>query len=480
MSIPLIIIIVYMLLLLFCSWWVTKKKNSGESASNFLLAGQQLPWLLVSVTVAGLAVGGASTVGVAQNAYTRGISAGWYCFAWAISSAIYGLFFAGKYRTYSIKTINELVRKVYGEQLGLLTVLMQFFNNFAMNAMQIVAGGAILAALLPGVFSVPMAMLVSTAIFLAVAVVGGLWAASLSNIINITVIYAGLIIGVVTAFSHFGGTSAVLAALPESPHWYNLFSGMGPKAILAWVVSLTFSGMASQAMVQSSVAAKNSRQAKTGFLVAALIIIPVGVISPLFGLIAASQFPGLENAATALPSVMLSISPVVAGLALAGLWAADVSTATVLLVSQSTMLTRDIVVKYIKPDMSDRLQIIFSRVSMIVVAFLGFLLATTVKSILDAITTFMSIVSPLAIVCLLTLHFPKLARKSTALWVYLLGIPVFILIVLGVIPKVGGHAIYLTVAASLVGWLISLATDKRAIDVSVLYADGKIPEKAKK
>lgn len=77
MSIPLIIIIVYMLLLLFCSWWVTKKKNSGESASNFLLAGQQLPWLLVSVTVAGLAVGGASTVGVAQNAYTRGISAGW-------------------------------------------------------------------------------------------------------------------------------------------------------------------------------------------------------------------------------------------------------------------------------------------------------------------------------------------------------------------------------------------------------------------
>ena len=78
------------------------------------------------------------------------------------------------------------------------------------------------------------------------------------------------------------------------------------------------------------------------------------------------------------------------------------------------------------------------------------------------------------------MHFPKLARKSTALWVYLLGIPVFILIVLGVIPKVGGHAIYLTVAASLVGWLISLATDKRAIDVSVLYADGKIPEKAKK
>lgn len=479
MNIPLIIITIYMFALLFCSWWVTKKKASGESASNFLLAGQQLPWLLVSVTIAGLAIGGSSTVGVAQNAYTSGLSAGWYCFAWAIASAIYGLFFATKYRSYSIKTINELVRKVYGEKLGFLTVLMQFFNNFAMNAMQIVAGGAILAALMPGVFSIPVAMLVSTAIFLAVAVVGGLWAASLSNIINICVIYIGLFVGVTTAMSHFGGTEAVLSALPENPHWFNLFSGMGPKAILAWIVSLTFSAMASQAMVQSSVAAKNSRHARTGFLVAALLIIPVGFISPMFGLIAASQFPGLESAALALPSVVLSISPVVAGIALAGLWAADVSTATVLLVSQSTMLTRDIVVKYIKPNMSDRAQIIFSRISMIVVALMGFLLATTVKSILDAITTFMSIVSPLAIVCLLTLHFPKLARKSSALWIYLCGVPVFVLTVLGVIPKVGGHAIYLTVAASVVGWIISLIVDRRPIDVSVLYEDGKIPEKIK-
>ena len=31
----------------------------------------------------GLAIGGASTVGIAQNAYTAGLSAGWYDVAWA-------------------------------------------------------------------------------------------------------------------------------------------------------------------------------------------------------------------------------------------------------------------------------------------------------------------------------------------------------------------------------------------------------------
>lgn len=477
MNIALIIITAYMFALLFCSWWVTKKKASGADASSFLMAGQQLPGFLVAVTVAGLAIGGSATVGVAQNAYSRGLSAGWYCFAWAFANLIYGAFFAKKYRSYSIKTVNELVRKVYGEKVSFVTVLMQFFNNFAMNAMQIVAGGAILAALLPEVFTTTTAMLVSTIIFVAVAVVGGMWAASLSNVINITVIFFGLFTGVITAFNHFGGWGTVMSKLPENPHWFNLFSGMGAKTIMAWLVSLTFSALASQAMVQSAVSARDAKQARIGFFVAALLIIPVGFICPFIGLIAASEFPGLANAALALPSVMLSISPVVAGLALSGLWAADVSTATVLLVSQSTMLTRDLIVKYIKPDLSDKAQIVVSRVSMIAVALLGFLLATTVKSILDAITTFMSVVSPLSVTCILTIQFPKLARKSTAAWVYALGCPTFLLITLGIIPKIGGHAIYLTVLASIIGWLISLIADKRPIDTSVLYADGKVPEK---
>lgn len=469
MNIPLIIIACYMCALLFCSWWVTQKKKSGADASSFMMASQQLPWLLVAVTVAGLAIGGSATVGVAQNAYSKGLSAGWYCFAWAIACALYGRFFAGKYRSYTIKTVNELVRKVYGEKLGLVTVFMQFFNNFAMNALQIVAGGAILASLLPDVFTTTSAMLVSTAIFLCVAVVGGLWAASLSNVINVCVIYFGLIVGTITAFAHFGGVGNVIGTLPENPHWFNLFSGMGSKAILAWIVSLSFSALASQAMVQSAVSARDEKHARRGFYTAAALIVPVGFICPLIGMIAASQFPGLASSAQALPSVMLSISPIVAGLALSGLWAADVSTATVLLVSQSTMLTRDLVVKYIKPDMGDKAQIIFSRVTMIVVAFLGYLLATTVTDILNAITTFMSVVSPLAVVCILTLHFPKLARKTTAHFVYLFGCPTFILIALGIIPKVGGHAIYLTVAASIVGWLVSLIADKRPIETEVLY-----------
>lgn len=77
MNIALIIVVVYMLLLLFVAWASTMFRRN-KSAESFLLADKQLSWPLVGVMIAGIAVGGSSTVGIAQNAYTTGISAGWY------------------------------------------------------------------------------------------------------------------------------------------------------------------------------------------------------------------------------------------------------------------------------------------------------------------------------------------------------------------------------------------------------------------
>lgn len=469
MNIQLIIVTVYMVLLLGASWWITKLKKSGESASNFLLAGQQLPWYLVAVTVAGLAIGGAATVGVAENAYTRGISAGWYTGAWAITTIFYGIMFAKKYRSLTVKTVNELVSKVYGSKIGLVTLSMQLVFNFAMNAMQIVAGGAILTALLPGMFKLDTAMLVSTVIFLAVASVGGLWAASLSNMINVIVIYVGIILGVVFGVNKFGGMTSINATLPTGGTWYEIVGGMGITVVMAWIVSLIFSATTSQALVQTSVSALDGKTAKKGFLFAALIIFPVGFIAAMFGVIAASKIPGLESAKLALPSVLMQINPIVSGFTLAALWAADVSTSTVLLVSQSTMLTRDVVVKYFKPDLSDKHQIVVSRLFMGFVSFLGYLLATRVTSILKTITTFMAVMSPLAVVIFVTLYLPKYARKNTATLVYLFGMTAFILVAgVKVIPAVGGHPIYVTAIASIFGWILSVLTDKREVDTSVL------------
>ena len=64
---------------------------------------------LIAVTIIGLAVGGASTIGVSEHAFRVGLSAGWYTIAWALGAIVMGMFMAKKYREQNITTIRNLL-----------------------------------------------------------------------------------------------------------------------------------------------------------------------------------------------------------------------------------------------------------------------------------------------------------------------------------------------------------------------------------
>ena len=97
-NVALMIVVAYMVVLLLVSWYAGLRQRN-KSAASYLFAGKQLTWPLVGVMIAGIAVGGASTVGIAQNAYTMGMSAGWYNAAWAAGALVMGLFFAERMRS---------------------------------------------------------------------------------------------------------------------------------------------------------------------------------------------------------------------------------------------------------------------------------------------------------------------------------------------------------------------------------------------
>ena len=72
--------ILYIIALFGISWFA--KKRSEGNAENYALAGRRLSAPLIAVTIIGLAVGGASTIGVSEHAFRVGLSAGWYTIAW--------------------------------------------------------------------------------------------------------------------------------------------------------------------------------------------------------------------------------------------------------------------------------------------------------------------------------------------------------------------------------------------------------------
>ena len=109
MSIQLVIVCLYIAMLFGISFWVKNRASKGSTA--YLLAGRKLGSVLIAVNITGLAVGAASTVGVAERAFSIGMAAGWYNAAWAAGAVVMGLFAAGRLRAMKVSTIPEFFEK---------------------------------------------------------------------------------------------------------------------------------------------------------------------------------------------------------------------------------------------------------------------------------------------------------------------------------------------------------------------------------
>ncbi|WP_441351109.1 sodium:solute symporter family transporter, partial [Treponema endosymbiont of Eucomonympha sp.] len=153
--------------------------------------------------------------GVAQTAYTKGLSAGWYNGAWGAGGIFVGLFAAGYLRKMRVKTVPEMVGLMYGPKTRFLSVISQLLVMITITSLQYVAGGAILSALMPDVFpSLRHGMVVTAAIFVLITVMGGYWASGLTNLVNVVVIYIGIIAALFQTFGRFGGLESIKASLP--------------------------------------------------------------------------------------------------------------------------------------------------------------------------------------------------------------------------------------------------------------------------
>jgi SSS family solute:Na+ symporter len=454
MSIQLGILIVYVALLLALAAWATRLQKSGAAASGnkmlaYLLAGRNMPWFIIAVMLVGLAVGGASTVGVAQTAYTKGFSAGWYNAAWGAGGVFVGLFAASYLRKMKVKTIPEMIGLMYGPKTRFVGVINQLLVMISITSMQYVAGGAILTALLPKVFpTLQSGMIASAVIFIAITVVGGYWASGLTNLINVVVIYVGIIIALVQTLGRFGGLEGIKASLPAGDQWFAWVGsasggGLGPTAVIGFVAVMITMAVSTQAVAQISFAAKDEKAAKKGFLAGGLLILPAGFLCAIFGIVAAAKFPGI-NAGLALPTIAAELSPFVGGIFLAALWAADISTAIGLLMGCSTLVLEDIIKKAYKKPIQGSHQMIVSRLTVLCVSVLAFLLALTVQSIVQTITTALAITTSFTILILANIYLPKFCKYAAGLPIMVASLVIWLVWTFApqVRPMWGGQLVY--------------------------------------
>jgi SSS family solute:Na+ symporter len=463
--IPAAIVLLYVVVLVAVTAWAGRLPSARAGVLGYLLAGRQVPASVTAAMLTGLAVGGASTIGVAEQAYTRGISAGWYNAAWGAGAFVMGLVFAARYRRLELTTIPEFLGRFYSRPGRVLGVIGQLGIQIVVTSLQYVAGGAILSSVMPAVFTLRTGMVATALLFIGVTLVGGFWAAGLTNVANVLVIYVGVGIAVVMTLVKVGGIGGLAHGLPAGHPGFDPF-GVGADQILAWFLVMVTTVVSMQSVVQISFAGRDERASRTGFLWGAAIIFPVGFISALIGMAAAVLHPGIPPA-EALPRTVLDLPPAVAGLALAGLWAADISTACALLLGSATLVSHDILGHRGQAGRDAGRERLTCRVTVAAIGALTFVLALSVSGILKVLLAGLTLSTAYALIVIATMFAPGLCRRSSATWT-LLATMVSLLVWLAVPSARLGlpHPIYATWLASLVAFGLVAAFDRRPIQPS--------------
>lgn len=419
MSIQLFIVCAYVFLLFAISLYAKKRADKG--ATEYLFAGRKLGPVLVAVNITGLAVGAASTVGVAENAYSVGLAAGWYNAAWAAGALIMGLVAAGKYRALKATTIPDLFERYYDTKGRVISAVGLLIIMLVITSLQYLAGGAILSALLPDIFSFKGGMLTSAVVFIGITLIGGLWSSGLSNIVSVILIYLGVLYSTYAAVDQVGGMTALISQLPADKDWFNPFAGFPMAIVIGWFVVMITQAITAQGPVQIACGARDAASARKGFVWGAALIFPIGFLCALLGIVAKVSFPGIK-ATMALPSVVMGLDPVVSGITLAAMWAADISTACTILLGAGTLFSQDIYKRFVKPGISGKDFLFVNRITILVCGIITLWFAFNAVGILKTMLAGLSLTTALTVVFLFTIFMPEVCRRSSAFYTTLAGL----------------------------------------------------------
>ncbi len=363
MNWQLIIIILYFALTMLLGVLASRKNQSNDS-----FVGVGMGVFAIVCVACGQWLGGTATTGCSEAGYNYGMSGWWYTIANGVGMLMMGLFFAEKYRQYGEVTIPGIIEKVVGPKSRTICSALLIFVMIAVGLSQMIAAGGLGESLLGLPFST--SCIVFAVIFIIYTMSGGMTSVEATNKLHIGFMYFGMILAVILGAAKLGGwngftTEIAAVDAEEGTRHFSMF-GLGASEVTSQIVASILSAGAAQASIQPVLAAKDPKTAKKACLISVLVVVPFGLFTTLLGMEAkAINHAGImefANAKTAYTDLIMSFNPVVAGIILASVLAAILSTISPIILASATMFTRDIYVRNIKKDASDKEMTLISRI----------------------------------------------------------------------------------------------------------------------
>jgi len=384
-------------------------KGKQQSSEDYFLAGRNLTWPIVGISLFAANIGSSTLIGLTADAFKTNIAV--YNYEWmaAVVLVIFAIFFMPFYLNSKVYTMPEFLERRYDGRARYFFSIITIVGNVIIDtAAGLYAGNLILKIILPELDSAIIITLLAIAAA-AYTIPGGLSAVVHTEVIQAIILVMGSIALTYFCFDQVGGWSGMIAGLDAMNQGGQLnkssdevFSLVGPinDPYMPWtglvfgVPLLGFYFWANnQFMVQRVLSAKDLNHGRWGALFAGLLKLPVifimivpGVIAIVLfsdtdisglnylipsstGMVVCSQLSDCPN--MTYPVLIYNLLPVgVLGLVIAGLLAAMSSSISATLNSASTLITMDFILK-LKPNLSSKNLVTSGQIATVILVMLA-------------------------------------------------------------------------------------------------------------
>lgn len=380
-------------------------RQSAHNSDDFLIGGRKMGAAVTALSAGAADMSGWLLMGLPGAMYISGLSASWIAIGLTIGAFMNYILVAPRLRAYTEVASNSITIPVFLEnrfkdKTKLLKItsslfILIFFTLYTAAGM--VSGGR----LFESAFGIDYhtGLLVTSLVVVFYTFIGGFLAVSLTDFVQGTIMVLALVIIPIVLFNELGGVSNAMSIIKaKDANYLHLLSGttsIGIFSLLAW--GLGYFGQP-HILVRFMAIDKISDLTKARRIGITWMIFTVGgaMLVGLVGIAYLYQFDPdkmalFDGSKEHAETIFIHLSrilfhPLIGGFLLSAILAAVMSTISSQLLVTSSSLTEDIYHSFINRNASEKNLLLISRLSVLVVAIIAYLLSIHPKdSILNLV-----------------------------------------------------------------------------------------------
>ncbi len=372
-----------------------------KNVSDYLLGGRRLNCFTTALSAGASDMSGWLLLGLPGLAYAAGIKAGWLALGLLIGTYINWKFVASRLRVFTAAlgdsiTLSEYFENRFDDRSHIIRTataifILIFFLFYTSSGL--VAGGK----LFESVFGLPYlgAVSIGALVIICYTFLGGFTAVCLTDCIQGLLMFLALIVVPLVSIIHQGGWNATFQSMRSvDPTMLNPFKSVGGGSFSAIsIVSLLAWGLGyfGQPHILARFMAINSSDKMGRARMIAMWWVFIGMFGALlvgFSGIGSLEvmLKGADTEKVFIKLIELLLHPIPAGICLAAILAAIMSTADSQLLVSSSALTEDVYKPFIRKRASQNELVWVGRSAVIIIAVIAFFIAMDPESkVLDLV-----------------------------------------------------------------------------------------------